>query len=295
MLRLAVGLAMALCGSAQAATAPCPVVVIGACPLGVMDVVGARALSMGAYRGVTAGNDGIFLNAASLAARKRYSIETTFFMERLGSDATVQALNGSVVDSETTGVTSGFAYTRALAGPWNGNVFQVPLAFPVTSSLFLGFTGKFLQIDGPLGESVRSGNLDVSGFFRSSGGLAVGVSGYNLLDSGHVTQMPRRFGAGVSYGDDRRYNLAADWRADFTTRGQTTHLFAFGAEYLLGDSVPIRASYLNDDTRSASAWAVGAGLVSASGLAIDLAYRQGIERTDDRTFAVTLKLFLSSR
>ena len=210
------GLAIALCGSAQAATAPCPVVVIGACPLGVMDVVGARALSMGAYRGVTAGNDGIFLNAASLAARKRYSIETTFFMERLGSDSTVQALNGSVVDSETTSVTSGFAYTRTLAGPWSGNVFQVPLAFAVTSSLFLGFTGKFLQLDGPLGESVRSGNLDVSGFFRSSGGLGVGVAGYNLLNEpnaptpGHLNRAYRDWTAAIRAALPERLHAVND-------------------------------------------------------------------------------------
>jgi hypothetical protein len=269
-------------------------VVIGVCPLGLEDVVGARALALGAYRGVVAGNDGIFLNAASLAARRRYAVEATFFMERIGADTSLEVLNGSVVDSETTRVTSGFSYTHALSGPWSGDVFHVPLALPVTSSLYMGVTGKFLSIDGPAGESVRSGNLDVSAFYRATGGLAVGAAGYNLFNSGHVTQMPRRFGAGVSYGDDRRYTVAADWRADFTTRGETTHLFAVGGELLIGDVVPLRASYVNDGTRDASAWAVGAGFVTSSGFALDVSYRQGIERSDDRVFAATLKIFLSA-
>jgi hypothetical protein len=266
----------------------------GVCPLGLEDVIGARALAMGAYRGVLAGNDGIFLNAASLAARKRYSIEATWFMERIGADASLEVLNGSVVDSETTKVTGGFSFTHALAGPWSGNVIHVPLALPVTNSLFMGVTGKFLSIDGPAGESVRAGNLDVSAYYRATGGFAVGAAGYNLFDSGHVTQMPRRFGAGVSYGDDRKYDIAVDWRADFTTRGQTTHLFAVGGEVLIAEVVPVRASYVNDGTRDASAWAIGSGFVTSSGFALDLSYRQGIERSDDRTFAATLKIFLSS-
>jgi hypothetical protein len=249
---------------------------------------------MGAYRGVSAGNDGIFLNSASLASRRRYSVEANWLLERAGSETAFQVLGGSVVDSETAGVTGGFAYTRVISGPWIGNVFHVPMAFSVTSSLFMGVTVKYLSIDGPAGESMRSGNLDASAFYRSAGGLGVGVAGYNLLDMGHVTQQPRGLGVGLSYGDERRYHLAADWRADFQRRGQMTNLFAVGGELLVADSIPIRASYLNDDTRSASFWSVGAGLVSASGFAVDLGFRQGIEKSDDRTFAVTLKLFLAS-
>lgn len=263
-------------------------------PAGVPDLVGARSLALGAYRGVVAGNDGIYLNAASLAARQRYSIEAGWLLDRDGGSNALQVYDLSVVDSQTTGVTSGLAYTRVFSGPWIGNLLYVPLALPVTNHLFLGVTGKYQSLNGPMGESTSAINADASGFWRSDGGFALGVSGYNLLDSGHTGEQPRALGVGVSYGDDHRFNVAADWRGDFQRRGKLTSLLALGGELLLGDTVPIRASYVKDETRFADFWSVGAGLVSSSGLAIDAAYRQCIENPADRTFAVTLKLFLSS-
>ena len=43
-------------------------------PASIPDLVGARSLSIGAYRGLSGGNDAIFTNAASLASRRRYSL-----------------------------------------------------------------------------------------------------------------------------------------------------------------------------------------------------------------------------
>ncbi|HEX7625059.1 MAG TPA: hypothetical protein VF400_15885, partial [Anaeromyxobacteraceae bacterium] len=54
-------------------------------PTGIPDLVGARGLSIGAYRGLAPGNDGIFTNAAALAARRRYSVETQWLLDRRGA------------------------------------------------------------------------------------------------------------------------------------------------------------------------------------------------------------------
>ncbi len=264
-------------------------------PAGVPDLVAARGLALGAYRGVLTGNDGIFVNAASLAARRRYAIEGSWLLDRYGGENALQIWGVSIVDSETAGVTGGLAYTRVFSGPWIGNLFHAPLAFPLSQNLFLGVTGKYFSMGGPAGETMRSANADASAFYRSAGGFGLGVAGYNLLDSGHVSQFPRALGVGISYGDERKYHLAADWRGDFQRQGKTTNLFAIGGELLLGDSFPVRASYVDDETRYASFWSVGAGLVSSSGVAIDAAYRQGFQNSSDRTFAVTLKMFLSAR
>jgi hypothetical protein len=256
--------------------------------------MGARGIGLSAYRGVAAGNDGIFANAASLAARRRYSIETWWMLDRYGADPAIQAFNASVVDSETSSVTGGFAFTRVLSGPWLGNLFHVPVAFSVSDRLFLGVTGKYQSLNGPAGDQMRAANADVSAFWQP-GRLGVGVVGYNLFDAGHRSQQPRAIGVGVSYGDDRRYHVAADWRGDTQRRGRLTHLFAVGGEVLLSDLFPLRVSYLNDETRDASFWSAGVGFVSGAGVAVDLAYRQGIDVSSDRTFAVSLKLFLASR
>src|SRR5690242_11855354 len=67
--------ALALCaGGATKAQAPEPA--------GIPDLTGARGVAMAAVRGGASGNDGIFNNPASLAARRRYAIEAQWLLDR---------------------------------------------------------------------------------------------------------------------------------------------------------------------------------------------------------------------
>jgi hypothetical protein len=261
-------------------------------PASVPDLLGARSLSMGAYRGLAAGNDGIFTNAASLAARRRYSLESAWFLDREGGTTDIQTLSFSAVDSETSSVTGGVAYTRVFSGPWTGNLFHVPIAFPVANSFFLGVTGKYQSLDGPAHDEMRAGNLDASAFWQPVNLVGVGASVYNLLNAGHQQIEPRAYGAGLSIGDDRRFHVAADWRGDEQRRGKLTSLYAVGGELLVSDAVPLRAGFMRDETRNASFWSAGIGIVSSGGFGIDVGYRQRIEDPLERTIAVALKLFL---
>jgi opacity protein-like surface antigen len=264
-------------------------------PAGVPELLGARGIGMSAYRGVAAGNDGLFTNAASLAARRRYTIETQWSLGRRGADTNFQAYTASVVDSAMESTTGGFAYTRVPSGPWQGSLYHAAFAFPLTQSFYLGGTGKYLSLNGPQNDELRAGNVDASAFWQAGSLFSVGVSGYNLIAAGHKHIQPRGLGVGAAIGDERRFNLAADWRADFDRQGKLTNLYSLGGEVLLADLFPVRGGYLHDETRNASAWSAGIGFVSTSGIAVDLAYRQGIERSDDRTLAVSLKLFLFSQ
>lgn len=284
ILRVLLGLLLALAirGPARAAE---PL------PMGVPEVVGARGLAMGAYRGLATGNDGIFVNAAALAVSKRYAVETQWLLDRVGADNAFQYLGASVVDSQGA-ATAGFAYTRVLSGPWQGTLLHLPLAFPLADGFFLGVTGKYQSLDGPDGDQMRAGNFDASLFWQASHVLSMGAAVYNVLDSGHKTQQPRAYGAGVAVGDDRSFHLAFDWRGDTQREDELTSLYAVGGEVLVADAVPLRAGYVNDGTRHASFWSAGAGYVSSAGVAIDVAYRQCIERSDERIVAVGLKLFL---
>ncbi len=263
-------------------------------PTGVPDLIGARGLSIGAYRGLAPGNDGMFTNAAALAARRRYAIETQWLLDRAGADNAFQVLTASAVDSEAS-VTGGFAYTRVLSGPWLGSLLHLPVAFPLGERLYLGATAKYQSLDGPRNDQMRAANVDVSAFWQASSVFSLGGSVYNLLDAGHHALQPRAYGAGAAVGDDRTFHLAVDWRGDVRGPGKLTSLYAVGAEVLLADVAPIRAGYLRDDTRHASFWSAGAGWVSAAGVGLDLAYRQCIERSDERVLAVGLKLFVQSQ
>ena len=142
---------------------------------------------------------------------------------------------------------------------------------------------------------MRAANVDVSAFWQASSVFSLGGAVYNLLDAGHRSIQPRAYGAGAAVGDDRTFHLAVDWRGDMQREGKLTNLYAVGAEVLLADVAPLRAGYLRDETRHASFWSAGAGFVSSSGVGLDLAYRQCIERSDERVLAMGLKFFVPTQ
>lgn len=258
----------------------------------IADLEGARTLSLAASRGLPGGNDGMFSNAAALAARRRYSIEGQFLQERLDGGRKWEWFQLSVVDSETSAVTGGAAYTRLLSGNAVGNVYHAALAGPVGGGVYLGATGKYLDVRTAAGSRIAAATADAGLYWQVSTLVGVGVAGYNLVPVGEDAQAPRALGAGISVGDERRYHLLADWRRDFERAGRRTDAWMAGGEVLLGDFVPVRAGYLKDDTRGGAFWSVGAGLVSGSGIALDLAYRQSVEFSHDRAVALALKVFV---
>lgn len=259
-------------------------------PLGAADIVGARALALSAFRGVAPGNDGIFFNSAGLAARRRYTLELQYLNDRVGADTGAQFIGLSVVDSATSSLTGGVAWTRLASGQYIGNVFALALATPIGQGFYAGATGKFLSVDGPAGDQVRAVNVDLSLFWAVNEMLSIGAAGYNLLSTGNRFVTPRGVGAGFAVGSDRSFHLIGDWRADFDRQSKTTHAFAVGGEVLIADLVPVRAGYLHDDILGGQWWSVGAGLVSAGGAALDLAYRQSFDDSSRRTIAAALKI-----
>lgn len=285
MLRAPIALLLAaVAGAAAAADPPLPPT--------AADLLGARALALSAYRGLAGGNDAILLNPAALAARRRYTVEFQYLQERLGPSREAQVVQGSVVDSETTGATGGFAYTRMLEGPTTGSLYHLALAAPVGGGLYGGVTGKFLDLTGAGGERARAATVDAGLYWQASQLVAFGVVGYNLVPVNHPADAPRGLGAGISVGDEQRFHVAADWRTDWDRIGHRSDTWAAGAEILLGDLVPVRAGFVKDGTRGARFWSGGLGLVTTGGLAVDLSYRQSLTDPVDRTFGAALKLQL---
>lgn len=256
------------------------------------DIEGARALALAAYRGVPGGNDGMFANAAALAARRRYSIEGQFFQEDLADGGRWQWFQVSVVDSQTSAATGGLAYTRVLSGPAIGNLYHLALAGPVGGGLYLGATGKYLDVHTGSGRTLAAPTADVGLYWQVSQLVGLGVAGYNLFTTGSEIQAPRAMGAGISVGDERRFHLLADWRRDFERTGKGTDAWMAGAEVLLADMVPVRAGFLRDGTRGGSFWSAGAGIVSSGGVALDAAWRQSVQAPRDRSLGVALKIFI---
>jgi hypothetical protein len=258
-------------------------------PGGIPDIVGARMLGLSAGIAAAGGNDGLYLNPGSIAARKRYTVEGGLLVDRRGSRTVDRFIGGSAVDSMSSPVSAGFAYHRAQEGVFTGNIFHGALAGPVSQGLFLGVGGKWFSVDGPRSSSAAT--VDAGVLWQVSELISVGGAGYNLVPIANEAIAPMGAGAGIAVGNDRSLQVTGDWRADFDRAGKTTNRYAAGVEVLVARLAPLRAGYMQDETLDTSWWSVGAGLVTQS-VALDVGYRQSLDAQAARTIAASLKLFL---
>jgi hypothetical protein len=259
-------------------------------PGGVPDIAGPRSLALSAGVGLAAGNDGILLNPASTAARRRYSIEAAGFVDRRGSDSVAEILGGSVVDSLSSPVAAGLSYLRAIGGDYEGNIVHLALAGPIADKLFLGVAGKWLSLDAT--EKVSAATADAGLFWQVGEWLSIGAAGYNLVPISNEEVAPMGVGAGLTLGNDRVFQITGDWRADLDRAEETKNRYGVGAEVLLGGLVPLRAGWARDELIDTSWWSLGAGIVTRGGIALDVGYRQSLDSTSARTIAASMKLFL---
>ncbi len=260
-------------------------------PGGIPDLTGPRALALSAAVGVASGNDAIYVNPAALAARKRYSVEAGLLVDRRGSVTANRFLGGSVADSLSAPVAAAFAYARADEGDYEGNMWNLAVAGPIHEKLYLGVSGKWISAKGVKNVSAATGDAGL--FFQVSDWVSVGAAGYNLVTIANDAVAPMGAGAGIAVGNDRTFQITADWRTDLDrVPGKTANRYAVGAEVLLGEMVPVRAGWMLDEVLDTSWWSVGVGFVTRGGAALDLAYRQSLDETSARTIAASVKLFL---
>lgn len=289
-------LALALTGTARAAD-PVPAG-------GIPDLVGPRTLGLAASIGAASGNEGLYVNPGAIAARRRYAIEGGVLFDRRGADTVDRFLGGSIVDSQSSPMTAGVSFQRAQRGPYEGNLVHLALAGPLAEGFFLGVTGKYLSLSG---QTVAAGGgatptklPDVSAVTADAGllwlvtpYLSLGVAGYDLVPVGNAAVAPLGMGAGVAVGSDRSFQVTADWRTSFDAPSGKATRWAAGAEALLFDMLPVRAGWLKDGLLDTSWWTAGVGLVTPTGVALDVGYRQSVDDAKARMIGATLKLFVN--
>jgi len=255
---------------------------------GVADLGGPRSAGIGAAIGIASGNDGIYVNPAALAARRRYSAETQVWIERRGAENAAQVWTGSVADSLSSSIAAAIAYSRVADGIETGSLYHLALAGAITNGLYLGVTGKYFDLKGA--ETVSAASVDAGLFWQVTEFIGLGATGYNLAPTGREAVLPRSVGAGISIGTDTSIQGTFDWRADLDRTARTTNRYAFGAEVLLSGIAPLRAGYIIDETLHTKWWSIGAGLVSVDGGGVDVAYRQSVDDPSARLVTVSVKL-----
>lgn len=279
---LTLAIALALAAGAARADAPGPPI--------ATDQLSTRSLAMGAMRGLAAGTDAIWLNPGAIAARRRYAAELQWQLDQHTADGNATFYGASVVDAQTSSMAGGFAYNRVDVPGASGNRWNLALAGQVAKGLFVGVSGEYLILYGP--EDVKTGNVHAGLLWELADIVSIGLAGTNLIPTGHSNLEPTGAAAGIAVGNDKLFHVAADWLVQWDASGKKHNTWATGAEVLIGDLVPVRAGLTKDEWRGGQWWSAGAGVVTSSGVALDLAYRQAIHGDNNRVFAAGLKIFL---
>ncbi len=266
-------------------------------PGGIPDLAGPRALALSASLGVAAGNEGLFLNPASIGVRRRYSVEGGGLIDRRGAETTSRLYGASIVDAISSPAAVAVSYLRADEGAYTGSVWHGAVTGPIAEGFHLGVSAKYLDVEpgdgAPAGaRSSDAVTVDAGIFWQVADLVSLGAAGYNLVSIANEAVAPMGAGVGVAIGSDQSFQVTADWRADFDRMGETRNRYAAGFEVLLGRVIPLRGGWMKDDVLGGQWWSAGAGLVSQGGVALDVGYRQSLDDSDARTITATLKTFL---
>lgn len=298
--------------------------------LRAQDFVGARAISVSeAYRATATGNDAIYFNPAGLVVIPRYSPEVHYQFDLVDEQHVVDV---SVVDSKTSPVAAGLAYTfngELTARTSLQHTATLALATPIFDKYLAAGAGlKYVNVsDAFLGNYLNALSADVGVLSRFSVvGLSVAAVGYNLipiqsarvplsagfaanLDLGPLSAlifggqpsfgaMPNAAGTvspstmGDLIGPLSGWTFEVDWHLEFATLYGTQSRWSVGTEYLLLESVPLRAGFLWNELENDYLVSVGAGFIVPY-FGFDVAYQQSTQRVDKAQLAMSLKFFLT--
>ncbi len=246
----------------------------------------ARAIAMGgAYESMGFGADAVIGNPAAMTLYRRYVIEVSGNWDiPLGYGTATFRLADST-SALAAGVAYDFvAYGGLLNRRW-GHLVTGALAFGVTEWLHIGIAVRNFNLIGATATNAVTINGGI--VFRPGEWLQIGFSGHNLLPSYNV-DVTRYLVASASSTLAKQLTLAFDANFDFNASNLRMS-FHGGAEWLIAETVPLRAGYEWDGILGHQYFAVGTGYFN-KGSGIDIAYRNEIGGSKGRLISLTLKL-----
>ncbi|AKU91784.1 hypothetical protein [Vulgatibacter incomptus] len=255
------------------------------------DLSGTRALGMGdAFIAVASSNEAIYFNLAGLAQAHKYEIDLVYAFDP-GND--LSRINGSIVDSKSTRLATGLAYTHlkgdAAQGEVSGSIAHLGFGVPLASRVAFGFGIKYLGFSDPRHANAVTGDLGL--LIRPVDFISIGGAAYNVIDI-DSPEAPRKLGAGIAVGTDTSFRLAFDtvWDVSQADTGIAWHA---GGEYLFDDFMPIRAGFKRLEREDRNYVSGGFGFISDRA-GIEFAYVQSLRKgeSSDRIFSFTLSFFL---
>lgn len=212
---------------------------------------GARPAGLGqAYTAVSTGATGIFHNPAGIARATMYSLEGAFEYTPNGS-----VLNAAVMDSKTNpdlgaGVAYSYFLGRGDSSDVSGHDIHLALALPVLPDrISLGIGGRWIIAKADGVQTINQPTVSAGALFRLSDIFHLGLAAKNLIDVCDEDELcggvaPTLIAFGASVGNETNFLLSSDLEVDLTSNPDSAAINVdAGAEYMVGEIVPVRVGY----------------------------------------------------
>jgi hypothetical protein len=275
----------------------------------------------GAQTALGASTTAVYDNPANLASSRVYHFEG---IVAFSPEANRQSYGGGIADSSTNqlaarpagtdaanGLAGGIAGTWSTMDPGTGGInrqwtdMRLALAYPVLPNLFVGLTGRYLQVNqvanpdaGPFAQasspdlvadgtstqglaSIFTFNAGIT--YRPIKALSIGVVGQNLTDPGRPIA-PTTVAGGIGLNLDI-FSVEVDSLVDFTTYGSPRGRLMGGAEVFLFDRLAIRAGYRIDAGQKTQSLCGGLGWIDKH-FSVEAAIRQDVVSDHPNTMLV---------
>lgn len=210
-------------------------------------LIGARSLAMGgAHRGLGNSNDALILNPAGMAITRRYSAEAQF---NYNSTDHVSRVLATAVDSQTSPIAAGLAYTREWGDPSGADIgmnrIYFGLAYALVPGIAFGITGQNAR-----GNFVEDGSRQKQNNFNGTAGamlsfgqmLGLGVVYENFAHLKQDQVMPPMLAVGASIRLAIA-TLVGDYVIDMRPGERRPRTYGAGAEVLLMQALALRGGY----------------------------------------------------
>ncbi len=242
-----------------------------------------RPLALGgAFRAWGGGNGSLYFNPSTISQSSTYSVEGTYL--NLGGD---NILTTSVVDTKTSAVGAGFAYTYVPVSEAEDD-HEVRLALSmglVPGVLNLGINGRYAW----LGETDKSGlSLDAGTSLNLGRWFALGAVAHNLMPNDDI-------GASRSYGFGAAFIgpivAGFDLVVDPELEGADALSYHGGLEVMVSGAYPVRLGYENHPVDGSHYLCMGLALLSPRA-GLQFSFRQRLDDSSEQALSFSLNMFL---
>lgn len=248
-----------------------------------------RSTAMGgAHAAIASGNDALVVNPAGMSQNLRYHFELDGAWD---GRFPAQGVLASLVDTKSTPVGSGILFSRwgsgQPAGRGEGWLLGFAYSYPAGNFL-IGGESKYVRFHGPDGLTARWAQ-DI-GLLAKRGSLSYALVVQNIALKG-IPLFPLTATAGIALGSDTDWHIAFDYKADLSDLQNVRHKAALGVEYLLEQTVALRAGGTYDPTAKLGWISAGFAVLAELG-SVQVSVRRRVQGGFDQVLEGGITIFL---